>query len=991
MRKLNQIAICFFTALITTSAISPSVAQVYRTMEMREVTRNPKANGETDFKGRTEIFNTEQRVVFLKHYSSALSRFFGDEKLDKKPVTVEKAKETVKAIKPQPQTGVRTRQKLDNWHYIGYNDDKIVREKNGISYWQDRKGVKIENGALKFTESCTVERKFEAIDWRGRIKFDFLSDDAGKIKVAFGNAAVVSDIKAEKDRWHTLEADLDIDPATQGYNVYIDGRLIVDYAPLKDKGNIDKVTISAPAGTLIDNLVVTKFGKKNFGEDLHDRDEPYLITTALDDTFQVTPDPKNCSNLDYDASDWLVVNEMPFAYGGERFKGEKLYLRTTFDTPKDFRSGNAERAILNIEAISPSGEVWVNGKVVHLSKKPIPVEVDVTDCLKNGENIIVIVVDPGEVSIFNRHTAADYHTGWYAGRVWVDYRSKDFIKDPYIVTGSLTGAGADVSVSFVVSSHRWLKLEREVKRYNGFKGSAEVALYEWFPAESAKPAAVATTLVEVELHENKTYTVPVSVPDAKLWSVEKPQLYKVVLTLKDEKGKPVDDLVLTTGLRTISQEGGVFRINGKPSMMNGALLLGHRAPLENISRHMYCAPSYVVVQDILKIKAMNGNTIRMSHHDQQWGGTNDPRYAEYADQLGLMFQWASPAWVRSGSPWQLDFESLPFYVHQLRNNPSVVMWQPANHPKVGPPIEKAMKWFEMVYRAIWQADSSRLISPTASQIRMDAPNDDGTLSSNGKPAKPFAIWTAPMITRGNMDHITGYGANWEGLRAWPNSKKWEGEQGWRADANRTSYLNSKSRAYFDFENEESIGQHNWNLQKGKPEYLIMSYEHDMDVGSIGRRLSTNEWRESQAYQAMSAFEAIKKKRMLGYDGFAWCELNGGGNSATYLKPLLDYYDNAKLSYYALTMVYQPSFACSSNVDTAYGDKDTVDVMVIHMGDKAKADVKVDIRNVKGKIVETKLFKDIPLPEGRDVVNAGSFATKHLPEGSYIFEYELKIK
>ena len=43
-------------------------------------------------------------------------------------------------------------------------------------------------------------------------------------------------------------------------------------------------------------------------------------------------------------------------------------------------------------------------------------------------------------------------------------------------------------------------------------------------------------------------------------------------------------------------------------------------------------------------------------------------------------------------------------------------------------------------------------------------------------------------------------------------------------------------------------------------YRILSYEINYDVGSIGRNLTTDEWRISQAWQGFSAFEAYKKKR-----------------------------------------------------------------------------------------------------------------------------------
>lgn len=980
-----------FLIIIFTCISVTVLGQTYKSFEVREITKNEKANGETDFKGSTEVLDTEGRISFLKYYSKVASSFFNDKNLDYEPVPLELAKFIKNRIKPQPLPNIRLRQQLDSFKYIGYSFDKNRREIENLKFWKGQNGVVVRDNKLLFEKSTTIKRSFDVITWRGRIEFSLKTFDSKVLKLNLGEKVFISDLELSVGIWNKIDIEIDLASAERGYNVFVNGVKIVDYALINNLGSIDFIAIHAASGTEIDDIIVTKYGEKKFGEDLHDRDVPYTVNTVLYDSFQITPDPKFSNSVDYDDSEWALVDEMPYAYGGERYKGERLYLRSTFDCPSNFPSKNRERAILNIEAIFPSGEVWVNDKVVHVSKKPTPIGVDITDYLHDGQNIISIVVDPNQVKVTNRHTATDIYTGWYTGRVWIDYTSLDHIEDVYIVTDSVEQNNAKIFANILLNTERWLKNEREVKIYNGFKGYVKVEFFEWFPNEFKVPIAVEESDVDVELYEDKILKLPVLLENAKLWNPEKPQLYKVVVTLLDENKTPIDDYVLTTGVRKISQINGTFCINNEPYMMNGALILGHRAPLENISRHMYCAPSYILVQDLLKIKKMNGNTIRMSHHDQQWGGTNDPRYAEYADQLGVMFQWATPAWVRSGSPWLLDFKSLPQYVHQLRNHPSIVMWQPANHPKVGSTLEESMKWFEKVYTTIWQVDSTRLISPTANQIRMHAPSDDGKLTSDGKPAKPYKIWTAPMITRGNMDHMTGYGANWEILRNWPYTKKWSGEQGWRENANRTTYLKSKERAYFDFENEESIAQPNWELMRGKPEYKIMSYEWDADKGSIGRLLTTEEWRESQAFQAMSAFEAIKKKRILDYDGFAWCELNGGGNSGTYLKPLLDYYGHAKLSYHVLGMAYQKTFACSDNVDMAYGPDDKVNVIIVYWGEAGKGDVSILIRDDKNKIVKKKKFSDIFLPLGRGSISVGQFKVDDLKPGVYTFEYELKIK
>ncbi len=98
----------------------------------------------------------------------------------------------------------------------------------------------------------------------------------------------------------------------------------------------------------------------------------------------------------------------------------------------------------------------------------------------------------------------------------------------------------------------------------------------------------------------------------------------------------MDDHLVTTGIRTMSQEGGTFLINNKAELLKAPLLFGNRAPLEKIAQRDKCPPIEYLVQEMMMIKQMSGNGIRMSVHDSKTDGVNDPRIAELADQLGLM-------------------------------------------------------------------------------------------------------------------------------------------------------------------------------------------------------------------------------------------------------------------------------------------------------------------------------------------------------------------
>ena len=99
--------------LLAWMAVLPAGAQqMQTTFEMRYFTKDPKADGSTDFHGETEWLDTDQRVDLLNKYAAYASRFWGDPGLDTPlfpgaPIQARRAK-----VKPQPLTYVRTTKQL---------------------------------------------------------------------------------------------------------------------------------------------------------------------------------------------------------------------------------------------------------------------------------------------------------------------------------------------------------------------------------------------------------------------------------------------------------------------------------------------------------------------------------------------------------------------------------------------------------------------------------------------------------------------------------------------------------------------------------------------------------------------------------------------------------------------------------------------------------------------------------------------------------------
>jgi hypothetical protein len=985
-------------------ACEKTTAQSSSSFEMRYFTDDPKANGETDFRGETEVFNTDQRIEFLRHYAGFSKKFFQDEQLDFMVVSGREAGEVARRIKPQPLPEHRDRMVLDQWKWRGYREGMEKAADLKLQGYENSPGISVQNGSLVTTSNKTrYTWEFPSQGWRfsfswkakvpsNEAKAAFVFSESGEIagsEVGFGsngrfyyttaNNETVEASEYMPDKWYDFKIEFDLAAIQRQdfvrYNLYINGERVADYVPLQrvvtggvgyaqhfnSIAGINRMGLDAGKGVQIDDI--WGVGYRLTGRESY----PYFVETFLDEHFDTVGTNQGWQTPGFNDRSW-AQGSLPIVHGSERHEGEDLYLR------KIVRVGDFDKAYLNIETLDPGGEVWVNGRVAAVVSDRSPQRIDLSSFLhKNDENIIGVKVNHfylkegvGEIM---PHSSLDFNIGWFAGRMTLDLLPLTSIDDVFVHTRSLSADKALESVRVKLENKYWL----------AFRGTLEASMYPWFPEESSE--AVAATSADLLLPHNRSITqLTLEVSDPDFWTPEHPHLYKLQVVLKDEKGNIIDDHMTTTGIRTVSQEGGSFRLNGRVSMLNGAQIMGFRAPLEDMVIQGRCAPSDWIAREILQVKKMNGNLLRVHVHHWEFParGINDPRYAEFADQLGIMLIWCPTAWIRTGRGWgDVDFEHYPDYMQQVINHPSIVIWEVANHTQSfkGRPVSESDIFCEQAYNTIYPVDPSRLISYNSHIAHLHYGNDEGTIDQTGNRITPGWAWTAPNVTRGNQDSPTGYGKTWTVLREYPG-------------AYRVSFLNSRDRAYFNFEHEESIAQPNWNLVKGKPWYHLQSYEWSYDEGSIGRRLTLDEWQESQAWQAFSAWEAMKKMRCLDYDGFSWCCLHGGANSVTYKKPLIDFTGHAKLAWHVNKMVFQHTVAGTGNVDVAIGPEDRIEPVVINWDDGKKVDLTVRILDAQQREVASRVYRNVELEAGRTVKMLEGFKPEGLKEGFYFLVFEI---
>jgi len=966
--------------LLLLFAVPAACGEISRSFEPRYFSKNLAADGETDFKGPTEVFDTGQRIEFLRQYADYAGRFFGDPDLDRPIVSECEVARAIEALKPQPLPEIRRRIPLVGCRWTGYAKDRRSRRLERIAEWNRTDGAKVQGGILSFEEdNITVRRTFEAKNWKlwlmwrarfrgadSRLVFSLSGSSGAAAEAGFdGGAAfyrsdnnIIAANACAVGKWHEFKIELGL--VESRYNLYVDNALKADFVPLAECGAkaVDALEIISSAGVEIDEIWAVAFAPAE------DPGRPYSITTFINETFDTGADVTGWQSPEYDDDNWQTADP-PIVHGGERFAGEDLYIR------KSVSIGSFERAVLEIETLDPGGEIWVNGGLAAVVDNRHPVKVDVTRLLKkDNENLVTVRVRHffSEHPLF--HAGTDRSIGWFAGRMHLDLTPRTWIDDVFAHAADANNpAGVEIEIG--------VKNERHIP----FKGTLEASFYPWHPTESDAAAATASFKTVVRAWNGKTIKGKIAVLNPLLWTFESPNLYKLSVILRDANGLPLDDYVVTTGIRTVGQHGGTFSINDVPEMLNGAQIFGFRPPLEKIAAWNRCGPLEWLAREILMIKKMNGNLMRV--HVHAWRrqtparNINDPRLAELGDQMGIMFIWPTTAWIREGEVWGIDFEGYPKYIRQVRNHPSIVMWEASNHPTKFKDydLSESNDYCKKMYDIISGEDTSRLISLTSHMRFLHYGNDAGTVDYLGEPIQPAMAWTAPMVTRGNQDSVTGYGKDWSVLRQWP-------------DAYTKDFLDSPKRAYFNFEHEESTGQPNWNLVKGKPWYRVHSYEWKYDDGSIGRRLSFDEWKISQAWQAFSAYESMRKQRILDYDGFSWCCLHGGPNCVTYAKPLIDYHGRAKLAFYTNRMAFQRVLAGSCDVDVVYGPGDLIKPVVINLGPRLKADLRISVKDLDGRTVERRTFNAVELPAGRTVTPLPPFQPDVEKEGFHAVEYVL---
>lgn len=404
--------------------------------------------------------------------------------------------------------------------------------------------------------------------------------------------------------------------------------------------------------------------------------------------------PVNFYKTDYDVSAW---KELPVPSNWEMYGyGTPIYTNITYphgNTPPyitPYAGGTSEKepnpvgsyrrnfdipatwdgkeVILHFDGVYSGIYVWVNGQKVGYSEGANnDAEFDITKYIHPGSNVLACEVYRWTDGSYLEDQDMFRFSGIHRD-VYLVARPQRYIRDFFelcdFANGDYTNATFKVKTSIL----------------NAVETVAAAAKLD-ITLIDPQGADVLTMSQDVQTlagGESVSYTLQQAVANPLLWSAEKPNLYSVILTLKDANNNPLEVVSSKFGFRKIEIKNKRIYINGKAIYFKGT----NRH--DTHPKYGKAVPVESMIQDILLMKQTNINTVRTSHYP------NSPKMYAMYDYYGLYIVSEAdvechgnqslsdnPTWLGAFS------DRMNRMIESHKNHPSVFMWSMGNESGAG--------------------------------------------------------------------------------------------------------------------------------------------------------------------------------------------------------------------------------------------------------------------------------------------------------------------
>ncbi len=446
-----------------------------------------------------------------------------------------------------------------------------------------------------------------------------------------------------------------------------------------------------------------------------------------------------------------VMGEPPEQYTSFKWRNQVGSYRTTFAVPNEWKD---RQIFLQFDGVDSAFYLWINGEKTGYSQgSRTPAVFNVTKHLRGGKNLLAV-----EVYQYCDGSYLEDQDFWRLSgifrNVYLWSAAKLHIRDFFIKTG-LDDQYRNAT----------LAVEADIVNYSGEPERCRLEA-RLFDGSGKAVTTLSVDGVQVPASGGKAVTTPsAAVKKAATWSAETPNLYKLVLTLIDGDGKPVEATCHNVGFRTVQIKDGQLRVNGQPIYIKGV----NRHEHDPATGHTVSVES--MVRDIRLMKQFNINTVRTSHYP------DDPRWYDLCDRYGLYvigetnieshgMGYAAHQTLGNNPVWkEAHLDRTISMVERDKNHPCVIMWSLGNEAGDGSNFAATSGWIRerdpsrpVHYERAGRGPNTDIVCPMYASIRHIS------RYAEGNPSRPLILCEYAHAMGNSVGNLQDY---WDAIEKYP--------------------------------------------------------------------------------------------------------------------------------------------------------------------------------------------------------------------------------
>jgi len=286
--------------------------------------------------------------------------------------------------------------------------------------------------------------------------------------------------------------------------------------------------------------------------------------------------------------------------------------RTDFTIHDDWKD---RQVFLHFDGVKSAFYLWLNGEYVGYSEDSMtPAEFNITKYLRKGKNILA-----AEVYRWCDGSYVEDQDTWRLSGI---YRDVYLFSTPQVhLRDFFVRCDLDDQYRDAV-----LKVTAKLRNYSDKtvgEHAVQVLLLDIDGKAVGKSPLMTGKVKNIDADAETVVEIQADVTNPKKWSAEIPNLYIVILTVKDSSGKTIEVERCNFGFREIEIKDAQLFVNGVSVKAKGVNRHEHDPD------YGFTVPVSRMLQDIKLIKQANMNMVRTSHYP------NQPIWYDICDKYGI--------------------------------------------------------------------------------------------------------------------------------------------------------------------------------------------------------------------------------------------------------------------------------------------------------------------------------------------------------------------